>query len=109
MVAHVMRELRRQNFRGEKRHRAGRVVDAVITVRELLDLFPSLSDGVIRSRLRDRCNCVPQKVGFLIASLIEFFFPFVQAWQSNQILDLACYTMWYSDALPLLSYPSDMC
>ena len=58
MVAHVMRELRRQKFRNEKK-KASEAADAVITVRELTDLFPTLSDGVIRSRLRDRCNCVP--------------------------------------------------
>ena len=44
-----------------EKDRSGQV-PPIITVRELLDLFPTLSDGVIRSRLKDRCNCVPFKV-----------------------------------------------
>lgn len=59
MVVHVLRELRRQKTRLEKRKLEG---EATTTVRELSDLFPDLSDGVIRSRLRDRCSCVPFKV-----------------------------------------------
>lgn len=65
MVAHVMRELRRQKVKLEKkRHRdaAASETPPVITVRELAELFPMLSDGVIRSRLKDRCSCVSYKV-----------------------------------------------
>lgn len=61
MVAHVMRELRRQKFRNEKK-KGSEMADAVISVRELMEWFPTISEGVIRSRLRDRCNCVPQRV-----------------------------------------------
>lgn len=59
MVAYVLRELRRQKLRNEKKKQE---VEATITVRDLNEMFPGISDGIIRSRLRDRCNCVPFKV-----------------------------------------------
>ena len=59
MVAYVLRELRRQKVRNEKKKQAGEVT---VTVRELSDLFPGLSEGIIRSRLKDRCSCIPFKV-----------------------------------------------
>lgn len=64
MIAHVMRELRRQKIRIEKRKNKDTVLGdtpPTITVRELADLFPTLSDGIIRSRLKDRCSCVSYK------------------------------------------------
>ena len=62
MVVHVMRELRHQKIRNEKkRQQQQEAPEVTITVRELVDLFPGLSDGMIRSRLKDRCSCVPFK------------------------------------------------
>ena len=66
MVVHVMRELRRQKIRNEKKkQQQGGGPEVTITVRELVDLFPGLSDGMIRSRLKDRCSCVPFKASSL--------------------------------------------
>ena len=65
MVAHVMRDLRRQKIRLDKKKSQDALVGEApptITVRELADLFPTLSDGIIRSRLKDRCSCVSYKV-----------------------------------------------
>lgn len=65
MIAYVMRELRRQkvvNERKLRRNPSAEDTPPTLTVRELAELFPTLSDGVIRSRLKDRCSCVSYKV-----------------------------------------------
>ncbi len=65
MVAYVMRELRRQKVvsdRKKRRNAAAEETPPIVTVREVADLFPTLSEGVIRSRLKDRCSCVVYKV-----------------------------------------------
>ena len=59
MVAYVLRELRRQQ---SKRDKGRSKEEPCISVRELANLFPDLSEGVIRARLKDRCGCVPLRV-----------------------------------------------
>ena len=72
MIVQVMRELRRQKVANERKQRKDPSAEdspPVVTVRELAELFPSLSDGVIRSRLKDRCSCVSFKVSALLVKM----------------------------------------
>lgn len=74
MVAHVMRELRRQKIRLEKKRRGDDAMletPPTITVRELVDLFPGISEGILRSRLKDRCSCISYKVNPSLKLLIH--------------------------------------
>ena len=76
MIAHVMRDLRRQKVANERKRRKNPSAEdtpPVVTVRELAELFPALSDGVIRSRLKDRCSCISYKVSALLTQLSLLF------------------------------------
>ena len=62
MVSYVMRELRRQKLRNDKGKKAAEGQACTVTVKELHDMFPGRTEGVIRSRLKDRCSCIAYKV-----------------------------------------------
>lgn len=71
MVSWVMRNLRRQKVKNDKKavdeSKKGRAPlepqACTVTVKEVHELFPGLTEGIIRSRLKDRCSCVAYKVG----------------------------------------------
>lgn len=64
MVSHVMRNLRRQKLKNEKSKKQTEPQPCIITVKELHEMFPTLTEGVIRSRLKDRCSCIAYKVSY---------------------------------------------
>lgn len=41
--------------------RRGQEAPVTVSVRELQEAFPDLSEPIIRARLKDRCGCVPCK------------------------------------------------
>ena len=60
LTVHVFRELRRRQQAADKKG-AGGGEAATVTVAELREAFPQVSDTIIRARLRERCDCVPLK------------------------------------------------
>jgi hypothetical protein len=60
MVVHVFREMRQRQAKLEKKGGRG---PAIISTRELRDLFPGVPDTAIKKLLRERCDCVAVKVG----------------------------------------------
>jgi hypothetical protein len=64
MVSYVMRNLRRQKLKNEKSKKQAEPQPCLITVKELHEMFPTLTEGIIRSRLKDRCSCIAYKVSF---------------------------------------------
>ena len=61
MVSWVMRNLRRQKVKNEKGKKTAEEQACTVTIRELHDMFPGLTEGIIRSRLKDRCSCIAYK------------------------------------------------
>lgn len=59
LCVHVWRTLRTRAAALERRGQEG---PATVSVRELVEAFPDLSEPVLRTRLKDRCGCVPHRV-----------------------------------------------
>lgn len=59
LVAHVCRELRRQQAKIDRGKARG---SPSITMKELKEKFKSMTSAVIQSRLRERCDCQPDRV-----------------------------------------------
>lgn len=66
MVVHVVRELRSKQAKAEKnRAKSGTYVPPKVSIKELKQIFPCLSDATARLRLKDKCECIPVRVSQL--------------------------------------------
>ena len=63
LIVHVVHELRSKQTKAEKTEaKTGKYVAPKVSVRELKALFPYLTDVTIKTRLKEKCECMPVRV-----------------------------------------------
>ena len=80
----MLRDLR---YKQERNKKKGVPRPPGVKVAELAALFPDISDTIIRNRLREKCDCVPQRVRLSSARcMLLFHVRYIFVWQLFQLV-----------------------